>query len=121
MALIPYSVSYTPGRWDNDAGTTKVTLPEQIAYVFYKSEKYKRDIKGVNKIGVSRVQLNKGTGSRIDENHPYTAPNVKSVSVVGDQTEFYVGQSVPILVEFSEPVKGFVLPEPVRRNTAPRH
>lgn len=106
MALIPYSVSYTPGRWDNDAGTTKVTLPEQIAYVFYKSEKYKRDIKGVNKIGVSRVQLNKGTGSRIDENHPYTAPNVKSVSVVGDQTEFYVGQSVPILVEFSEPVKG---------------
>ena len=105
MALIPYSVSYTPGRWDNDAGTTKVTLPEQIAYVFYESETYKRDIKGVNKIGVSRVQLNKGTGSRIDEN-PYTAPNVKSVSVVGNQTEFYVGQSVPILVEFSEPVKG---------------
>lgn len=106
MALIPYSVSYTPGRWDNDAGTTKVTLPEQIAYVFYESETYKRDIKGVNKIGVSRVQLNKGTGSRIDENHPYTAPNVKSVSVVGDRTEFYVGQSVPILVKFSEPVKG---------------
>lgn len=106
MALIPYSVSYTPGRWDNDAGTTKVTLPEQIAYVFYESKTYRRDIKGVNKIGVSRVQLNKGTGSRIDENHPYTAPNVKSVSVVGNQTEFYVGQSVPILVEFSEPVKG---------------
>lgn len=106
MALIPYSVSYTPGRWDHEAGTTKVTLPEQIAYVFYESKTYKRDIKGVNKIGVSRVQLNKGTGSRIDENHPYTAPNVKSVSVVGNRTEFYVGQSVPILVEFSEPVKG---------------
>lgn len=106
MALIPYSVSYTPGRWDTEAGTTKVTLPEQIAYVFYESKTYRRDIKGVNKIGVSRVQLNKGTGSRIDENHPYTAPNVKSVSVAGNQTEFYVGQSVPILVEFSEPVKG---------------
>lgn len=106
MALIPYSVSYTPGRWDTEAGTTKVTLPEQIAYVFYESKTYRRDIEGVNKIGVSRVQLNKGTGSRIDENHPYTAPNVKSVSVAGNQTEFYVGQSVPILVEFSEPVKG---------------
>lgn len=106
MALIPYSVSYTSGRWDTEAGTTKVTLPEQIAYVFYESKTYRRDIEGVNKIGVSRVQLNKGTGSRIDENHPYTAPNVKSVSVVGNQTEFYVGQSVPILVEFSEPVKG---------------
>lgn len=105
MALIPYSVSYTSGRWDTEAGTTKVTLPEQIAYVFYESKTYKRDIEGVNEIGVSRVQLNKGTGSRIDEN-PYTAPNVKSVSVVGNQTEFYVGQSVPILVEFSEPVKG---------------
>lgn len=105
MALIPYSVSYTPGRWDTEAGTTKVTLPEQIAYVFYESKTYKRDIEGVNKIGVSRVQLNKGTGSRIDEN-PYTAPNVKSVSVAGNQTEFYVGQSVPILVKFSEPVKG---------------
>lgn len=104
-ALIPYSVSYTPGRWDAEAGTTKVELPEQIAYVFYESPNYRRDIDGVNEIGVSTVRLNKGTGSRINE-PPFTAPNVKSVSVVGDRTEFYVGQSVPILVEFSEPVKG---------------
>ena len=104
-ALIPYSVSYTPGRWDHEAGTTKVTLPEQIAYVFYESKNYRRDIDGVNEIGVSTVWLNKGTGSRIDEN-PYTAPTVESVSVAGNQTEFYAGQSVPILVEFTEPVKG---------------
>ncbi len=34
----------------------------------------------------------------------YSAPTVESVSVVGNQTEFYVGQYVPILVEFSAPV-----------------
>ena len=115
---LPYDVEYSDGT-EMNPGTITIGLPEQIAFVFREKNEAgassddrnnnHMEITSANSIYVSEVCLNDSDRQQSDAesvpNVPHSA-TVKNISIIGNQTEFSVGQCVPILVEFTEPVKG---------------
>ena len=99
---LPYTAVYEEPYGSETYANTEVkinTTVEEIAFVVVENT--------VNEEGVYNAQyLSISDASTGIKKYPsnYTAPTVESVSVVGNQTEFYVGQYVPILVKFSQPV-----------------